>query len=223
MKRIDKSVQKILSTKYKSWLDKNGNACNNSGYNYYYDDVVMNLYKCQMGVCAYTEMYICIPELYKNERWEKGRFVIKTPKLNRIDHLGELDHYDAEDKKVLYWNWNNLFMIHAKINGIKTNLKALAYLKPDTEGYSPEKYFEYDEITHRFIVHTSIKETDRISEIQNMIDKVLLLNHGVVRNERKNYINLIQSKKANGQDYKIDRFFTATNWCLQDSLPTHVP
>jgi hypothetical protein len=217
MQKIDKGAAVILSTKYKSWLEKlnaSGNA-HDGNYRYYYDDVAMNLYRCQWGVCAYTEMRICIPELYAKENWEKGRHKIsEDADYNRRDHFGQLDHFDPDDKATHYWNWDNLFMIHSTINLIKTGNAVISYLKPDLPDYSPEKYFDYDEQTHRFVPNTDIADRNQSAEIQYMIDKVLCLNHGVVRNERRNYIKLLESKKQNGEPMAFDRFFTAAKWVL---------
>ena len=218
MRKINKSVDKLLSTKYRQWLNNaaaDGNLPNGAN-RYYYDDVAMNLYKCQSGVCAYTEMQICVPELYADNNWVEGKY--KAPdnsEHKRIDHFGEMDHFDAENKRVNYWNWDNLFMIHAKINSLKTNRDAVAYLKPDIEGYSPEKYFDYDDQTHRFIPNTEIEDPAMVNEIKYMIDDVLFLNHGVVRNERRDYINVLKDKQKRGEEITIDRFFTSASWALQ--------
>jgi hypothetical protein len=148
----------------------------------------MNLYKCQSGVCAYTEAYICPAELYAAENWVKGRYKIPdAAEYKRTDHRGEMDHFDPKDKKVSYWNWDNLFMIDAKINGIKSDEKVAPYLKPDLENYSPEKYFDYDSDTNLFVPNTDIEDPKITEEIQNMIDKVLCLNHGVVKNDRRDH------------------------------------
>ena len=215
MRKIDKTNGQILSTKYKSWINKLIKDGKKSSGNFYYDDVAMNLYYCQGGVCAYTEMFICISELYDEKKWVNGRYKINDDEEHtRVDHLGEMDHFDSENKKIQYWNWDNLFMIHAKINGIKSNSEVMPYLKPDIAGYDPKIYFDYDESTHRFIPNTEIIDEAVIMEIQNMIDKVLFLNHGVVKNERRDFINLIKHKKSNGQQYVVDRFFTAVNFCI---------
>lgn len=217
MRKIDKTTDKILSTKYKSWIGKIIKNSKKSSGNSYYDDVAMNLYYCQGGVCAYTEMFICIPELYDLGNWKNGRYKISNEKdYSRLDHLGEMDHFDPENKKIQYWNWDNLFMIHAKINGIKSNEPVLNYLKPDLDDYSPDKYFDYDEETHRFIPNTDIKDETKLKKIQTMIDKVFCLNHGVVKNERRDFIKSLKDKKSKGQEYIIDRFFTATNLCLTE-------
>ncbi len=141
-------------------------------------------------------MYICVPELYADKNWVDGRYKIPdVVEYHRTDHFGELEHYNAEDKKQHYWDWNNLFMIHSKINSIKSNTETVPYLKPDLAGYTPEKYFEYDDKTNRFIPNTEIEDPAITTQIQTMIDKVLCLNHGVVRNERRDYIKHHQSQK----------------------------
>lgn len=208
MQKIDKS-KKTLPVTYKAWLAKKDKGeVENKDFRHYYDDIVMNLYKCQKGVCTYTEMFICIPELYDGNKWVKGRYKIPdVAEYRRVDHLGELDHFNSENKKIQYWNWDNLFMIHSKINSIKSGNITVAYLKPDLPAYIPEKYFEYDDQTHRFVVNTDIEDLQ-------MIDKVLCLNHGVVRNDRRDYINVLMEKKQRGEEVKPDRFFTAVRWAL---------
>lgn len=214
MQKIDKSAKTILSTKYKTWLSKQ-TPPQDKNYRYYYDDVAMNLYRCQSGVCAYTEMWICIPELYASDNWAKGRHKISSDAdYRRNDHFGELEHYDPSDKKQRYWNWDNLFMIHSKVNDIKSDTPTVTYLKPDLPGYSPEKYFDYDPETNRFVPNVGIDDPVTTKEIQNMIDHVLCLNHGIVRKERENYINEVRSKQARGEAVQIDRFFTSVKWVL---------
>lgn len=217
MQKIDKT-RSTLPLTYKKWLAQDVDFGKN--FRHYYDDIVMNLYKCQHGVCAYTEMFICIPDLYNPANWVKGRYQIPNEaEYKRIDHLGELEHFDANNKKVKYWNWDNLFMIHSKVNSIKSNGASLPYLKPDLPDYAPETYFEYDEQTHRYIPNTDIDSIETTAEIQHMIDKVLFLNHGVVRKDRENYINELKDKKLRGQQFTVDRFFTSVRWVvLEDKM-----
>ncbi len=204
-----------LPSNYQSWLESN--PADDKNFRSSYDDIVMNLYKCQNGVCAYTESFICPPELFDDRNWETGGYVIlDESEFSRVDHRGELEHFDPENKKVRYWNWENLFMIDSKINSIKTNKPVHNFLKPDLLDYSPELYFEYDDQTHRFIPHTDIEDTELISQIKYMIDEVLCLNHGVVKVDRKNYINELMDKKLRGQNFVIDRFFTSVKWVLED-------
>jgi hypothetical protein len=217
MQKIDKSIDKILSTKYKSWVDTLEKAHKKHPESRtYYDDVVMDLYRCQRGVCAYTEMFICIPSLYDAINWSNGQYkIVDEAVFRRIDHLGELEHFDPDLKSNQYWLWENFFMIHSTINGLKSNRPVAGFLKPDLIDYAPEKYFDYDEKTHRFVPNTDLEDETLIAEIQRMIDDVLFLNHGVVRTERENFINNIKQKIKFGSTYTIDRFFTATEWCLQ--------
>ncbi len=124
MKKIYKELPENLPAKYKDWvLKEDKGEESNKNFRSYYDNIILNLYKCQSGICAYTEKYICIPELYKDENWVEGNYVIPDDaKFQRVDHLGELDHYDPANKKIQYWNWDNLFMIDAKINSIKSDI-----------------------------------------------------------------------------------------------------
>lgn len=218
MKKIDKNLPQNLPAKYKDWFlveDKGYEYDKN--FRYYYDSIIMSLYKCQKGVCAYTEKYICIEELYRDENWVEGSYVIpNNAEFKRVDHLGELEHYDPANKKVQFWNWDNLFMIDAKINSIKLDHPVVPYLKPDLPDYIPEKYFEYDEKTNRYIPNTDIEDKAIITEIQTMIDKVLCLNHGVVKNDRRDYIKELKAKKQRGDEIKVDRFFTAVKWVVFD-------
>ncbi|MFY7911456.1 MAG: hypothetical protein ACOVO2_17970 [Emticicia sp.] len=218
MQKIDKNYDEILSTKYKSWVDnleKQGQKHPESRT--YYDDVVMDLYRCQRGVCAYTEMFICPSSLYHKTNWKEGKYEISDEaEFKRTDHFGDLEHFNPDLKSNQYWLWDNFFMIHSKINGLKSNKAIVSYLKPDLADYSPEKYFEYDDVTHRFIPNTDIEDEIKRSEIQRMIDEILFLNHGVVRNERESFINEIKQKIKFGSTYKIDRFFTAVSCCLED-------
>ena len=217
MRKIDKGDASILSKGYKNWVDKLEIEAkvHPEKDRRYYDDVAMNLYKCQQGVCAYTEMFICVPELYDTANWQKKRYKIPdNTTYERVDHLGEMDHFDPSIKHNNYWLWSNLFMIHSSINSRKSNDPVVAYLKPDLDNYSPEKYFDYDENTHRYIPNIEIEDEVQKAEIQNMIDKVLQLNHGVVKNERRDFIESRKQKEKNGTPFKIDRFFTATEWTL---------
>ncbi len=217
MRKIDKDFSLILSEKYKVWVSKlEDNNTKHPESRTYYDDIIMDLYKCQGGVCAYTERYICIAELYNITNWVNGKYEINdSESFKRTDHAGELEHFDPNLKENQYWLWSNLFMIDSTINSRKNNRPIIQYLKPDLEDYSPEKYFDYDEETHLFIPNTDIEDSNIKKEIQYMIDEVLFLNHGVIRNDRQDVINEIKLKIKLKLEYKIDRFFTAVNWCLE--------
>lgn len=215
MRKISKDISKINSTKYKEWVEnlESSNKVHPDSRTYY-DDILMDLYKCQNGVCAYTERYICIEELYNESNWIDGKYKITDSELfKRTDHLGELEHFNPKLKKEKYWLWDNLFMIDSTINSRKSDNEVFTYLKPDLEDYSPEKYFDYDEETHLFIPNTEL-DYQKSKEVKYMIDNVLFLNHGVIKNDRRDFINDIKQKIKLGLEYKIDRYFTSTSWCL---------
>ncbi|MBP8192639.1 MAG: hypothetical protein KAX69_03465 [Chitinophagales bacterium] len=216
MRKIDKDYDVILSTRYKAWLDNlEADNSKHALSRTYYNDVAMELYKCQQGVCAYTERYICPNELYQSSNWTDGKYVIQDEvEYKLVDHAGEMDHFDPDFKADKYWLWSNLFMIDSTINSRKSNNSVVKYLKPDLVDYTPEKYFDYDDKTNRFIPKVEIDNDKTRNEIQYMIDNVLFLNHGVIKNDRRDFINDIKMKIKNGTQYKIDRFFTAINWCL---------
>jgi hypothetical protein len=220
MQKIDKNYDTILSTKYKKWVD-NLEATNKKhpDSKTYYDDIVMELYRCQRGVCAYTEKFICPASLYQSSNWFDGDYQITNEaEFERTDHAGELEHFDHHLKNDKYWLWDNLFMIDATINSRKSDKDIVYYLKPDSEDYSPEKYFDYDEETHRFIPNTDLAESQR-TEIKYMIDHVFYLNHGVILNDRRDFIDELRTKITNKSTYKFDRFFTATKMCLGNINP----
>lgn len=216
MRKIDKNISKVSSIEYVKWvtnLEEKGKTHPKSRT--FYDDVIMDLYRIQEGVCAYTERFICPEELYKITNWKDGKYIIPNEEeFKRTDHAGELEHYNPELKENQYWLWDNFFMIDSTINSRKSDRKVVTYLKPDLEDYSPEKYFDYDEKTHRFIPNTDIEDENMVKEIQYMIDDVLFLNHGVIKNDRRDFINDIQQKIKLNLYYKIDRFFTAASWCI---------
>jgi hypothetical protein len=162
-------------------------------------------------------MFICPPSLYKSDNWIDGDYK-NTGEFKRIDHAGELEHFDHHLKKDKYWLWDNLFMIDSTINSRKSDKDIVYYLKPDSKDYSPEKYFDYDEETHRFVPNTDL-DIEQRTEIKDMIDNVFYLNHGVILNDRRDFINELKTKITNKSSYKFDRFFTATKMCLENILP----
>jgi hypothetical protein len=246
MRHIDKT--KILATKYKEWV----NELNNSGEKHpensrYYIDVVMNLLYCQEGVCAYTEMFLCSPKLLKKSRWENGRYqnegiiideygnlVRIESKSKKVETLGTLEHFDPELKGEKFWDWDNLFVIHSKINTAKGAQEVDNILKPDSPDYNPFELLTYIENikseyynrkikkddrkifknnlgyiieTHYFVAHPDRSEDERI-RINNMI-RVLGLNHDTVCYERETFLNQANEFEFLGIEFKPDRFFTA--------------
>jgi len=202
MRRIDKT--KILSSKYKEWLDKlDRDKVKHPHSRTYYNDVVMNLLHCQKGVCAYTEMFLCNSGLLSEDKWKNGRYAEK-----KTEHFGELEHFDPKLKANRFWEWDNLFVIHSDINRLKRDKDIDDIPKPDSPGYDPDKLLEYDDDTHLFVPHTDIKNETERRHIERMID-VLQLNHNTVRCEREIFLKKVGEYREVNRTVNIDRFFTA--------------
>ncbi len=203
MRKIDKT--KILSGQYKDWVDKldRDNVEHPHDSRTYYYDVVMNLLYCQKGVCAYTEMFLCNPALFSENKWKNGKYQLKSPEC-----FGELDHFDPGLKKEKYWEWKNLFVIASRINKRKGAQEVDDVLKPDSSHYDPMELLEYNDRFHIFIPHTGIKDEARRKNIQRMIE-VLQLNYDLVSRERRRFLKEAFKFRQMGQPFEIDRFFTA--------------
>jgi hypothetical protein len=203
MRKIDKT--KILSSKYKTWLDKlnRDQVKHPEGGSTYYDDVVMNLLHCQIGVCAYTEMSLCNPELLNENNWKNGRYTQRRPEA-----IGELDHFDHKLKKDQYWEWENLFVVLERINRRKGAKEVDDILKPDLSTYDPIKLLEYNERYHIFIPHTGIEDETVRERIQRMIE-VLHVNYDFVCRERRRFLKEVFKSREIDEPIEIDRFFTA--------------
>ena len=203
MRKIDKT--KILSTQYKKWVDRlNRDKVKHPDQNRtYYNDVMMNLLHCQKGVCAYTEMIICNPELLSEENWKNGGY-----KYKKVERLGSLEHFDPRLKKDKYWEWDNLFAISLDINVKKGAKEVDDILKPDSPQYDPFKLLEYNARTHLFVPHRDIEVRDLRERIKRML-KVLQVNHNTVCYHRKTFFNRIAWHGNVDMQPKIDRFFTA--------------
>jgi hypothetical protein len=202
MRRIDKT--KILAVEYKKWVDKlNRDNRKHPRTRTYYYDVVMNLLHCQKGVCAYTEMIVCDPELLDEDNWENGRYNFKS-----ADNLGSLEHFDPQLKKDKFWEWDNLFVIHLKINVTKGANEVDDILKPDSPEYDPFRLLAYSTRTHRFYPRPELEDATVKRRIRRMI-KILQLNHGTVRYERETFLKKVFKYLKLDHIIKIDRFFTA--------------
>ncbi len=182
MRKIDKSI--ILSKAYKTWEEAlENNQQNHPQYNSsnfrFYKDIVMNLYHCQNGLCAYTEKSILLSGL-EAENWsEEGYYVGEIP-----SHYGELEHFDESLKDTKAWLWDNLFMIEGKINTLKRTKTIDDILKPDSPEYDPFKLLAYNHEAHIFYPNPSL-DGHLIERIEKMID-ILGLNY--VKDWRKQYI-----------------------------------
>ena len=193
MRKIDKT--KILSTVYKKWEEelektKKAHPKYNSSDHKYYDDIVMNLFCCQKGLCAYTEQLLCPKKYYESSLWKNGRY--QGQRKGNVK--GQLEHFDeklktkkADEEGRKDWLWDNFFMIDTDINNLK-GVKEVDYiLKPDNPNYNEGELLEYNSKSHIFIAKTTLSKEKRI-RINNMLNKVLFVNHGAVIAKRKQVI-----------------------------------
>ena len=210
MKKIDKT--KILAAQYKKWVDRlNRDKIKHPDQSRtYYNDIMMNLLHCQKGVCAYTEMVVCNPELLKEKNWKNGKY-----NFNNVERLGSLEHFDPRLKKDKYWEWDNLFVISLDINIKKGAKEVDDILKPDSSQYDPFKLLEYNARTHRFLPYRDIEDRDFRERIKGML-KVLQVNHNTVCYQRKTFFNRIAWYGKVGRQPEIDRFFTAYQMVAAD-------
>jgi hypothetical protein len=181
MRKVDKS--KILSTEYKAWEEnKVGDHppyTNTTTRNKYYLDILMNLYHCQEGLCAYTEkdIFTDFHNLLKEENWEAGKYNKARPR-----NEGEVDHFDSSLKSNKAWLWDNLFAVLGKANNEKRTHKIDERLKPDTPDFDPFKLFEYDIDKDVFIPNTTTFQSD--SEKNIISDSIFHLGINFVQGHR---------------------------------------
>ncbi len=149
MRKINKNCN--LSTVYKAW-EKNieeqglphGKYTSSNGR--YYLDIIMQLYHCQNGLCAYTEQILCKPEYLAEDNWQDGHYFSAIHSKQK----GSLDHFDPNRKEKKGWLWGNFFMVDAEVNSVKFKGKKPidSILKPAGENYDPFYLLEYDLSTH---------------------------------------------------------------------------
>jgi hypothetical protein len=189
MQKIDKS--KILSTEYKQWAD----ALTLphplwASKHKYYRDVIMNLYHCQNGLCAYTEKDIFEGnhELFLEKNWKNGRYKVAA----KLSFSGEVEHFDASLKTTNAWQWDNLFVVFGKVNQEKSTKKIDARLKPDNLTYDPFRELEYDCEKHIFIPNTTTYTTQ--SDIETIKQSILNLGLNFVVGHRERVIKKAMKK-----------------------------
>lgn len=214
MRKINKST--FFATAFAGYIKE---YAKNIGYhpvydssnNPYYNDVYYNLLFCQKGLCAYTEDLI-EGTIWKEvpNRWEDGKYTGEKPKLD-----ADLEHFDSTLKSNQGWDFNNLFLVKTYINRkIKLRKKVYHFFKPDNPNYSPEKYLEYNFLTHRFSPNSDL-EADKSLKVEYMIE-TLGLNAFSTTESRKLYFSEIKFTMKNTfitfevyKSEKLYKFFTA--------------
>jgi|AntRauTorckE5430_2_1112549.scaffolds.fasta_scaffold02187_4 hypothetical protein len=201
MQKIDKS--KRNATAYKEWEEKleienKPHPKYNSSNGEFYLDIVMDLFSCQKGLCAYTEKRLCNEKHLTSEHWEKGCYTSIKP-----DFTGQLEHFDESLKAKKKdtngkksWLWNNFLMVDSDINTKVKGSKSIDdILKPDKADYEPFELLDYDLETHRFTandgnMNLSNEEKERIKK---MIE-TLGLNFGPILDQRKDLLAEVRDR-----------------------------
>lgn len=215
MQKIDKT--RILSTAYKHWEESmadNHSRYTSSNSPYYYD-VVMSLFACQKGVCAYTERLLCDEQMYRQENWVEGKYQLPKPEFS-----GALDHFDPTKKNTQGWLWDNFFMVDKDVNDKhKRNKVVDTILKPDSPAYNPFHLLEYDEKLHVFFANT-----DLVAPLQQRINdmiELLGLNLSWVVSLRRSHLSKIFPKIKFGistweeEQAGNEQYFTSFEMCRQ--------
>jgi hypothetical protein len=215
MRKIDKS--EVFCTAFNKSLEvyvqskgKHPDYRNSNFRENYYDDVKFQLLYWQKGLCAYTE------DLIDGFIWKEvsSKFINGKYKGDKIAMDGEIDHFDTSQKELNGWDLNNLFLIKKHINSssVKGSKKTYPFMRPDFPEYSPEKYLEYDFLTHRFLPKTQLENSDLSSKIEDMI-VILGLNNHTIKEHRKSYLNQlaweISTCLKSYEEIIPDRFITA--------------
>ena len=217
MRKIDKTT--ILSTDYKKWEEAlpESHPKYNSSKNEYYYDIIMNLFHCQKGLCAYTEMLLCEPEPLDETIWENEKYPYPT---DESLFNGQLDHYDSTKKIAQAWLWDNLFMVDSDTNRRKRKKNIEEILKPDRENYDPFKLLEYNSQLNIFLANTDL-ENGIQEKINHQLKNVLGINHPVVVRKRRIIGILIDSilhGNKTWENIEITEFPTAFEFCKREVL-----
>lgn len=224
MRKIDKNC--VLSTIYKVWEEdleakkvahpKYGNTTTNK---LYYLDIVMQLYHCQDGLCAYTERLLCAKKHFTKKKWKDGKYDASAKPSDNVE--GHLDHFnpDLKSKKADQngrkdWLWDNFFMINERINAVVKRDKPVDdILKPDAKNYDPFNLLDYDPTTHTFIPNPSLDETAS-KRVQTMLET---LGVNYFNERRRSYLEvklkLVFMESKNWDDLEITQFPTAFAFC----------
>ena len=219
MLKIDKTI--MYSKEYEKWLseletDGKPHPDYDKAYRKYYNDVKLELLRCQGGLCAYTEMKLCGTESFLPDQWKNGR--CRTKK--KIEAFGELDHFDPTLKKEKGWLWANLFVVSGHINKTVKGDKSVDYiLKPDADGYALLDKMLFDVDSNMFAPNPLKTPTEK-KRIQKMIE-TLGINYEPVRSIRDDFIKrlkkIIECEAYDPDDYQNSEFPTALSFILEET------
>jgi len=182
MQKINKTIKFAIA--YKNWYDENGKNIDYYSNRKFYDDVLAELLICQDGLCAYTERELLTKEEVKDL---ENKFIQNTNRVCKERENVNIEHFDYNLRKTDGWNWDNLFAVDAMINKYKATKPTNQIMKPDLQNYIPDLLLDYDCENHKFFAHTNL-DAETAEQVEIMII-TLGLNHRVIKNERKSYIN----------------------------------
>ncbi|RYY51425.1 MAG: hypothetical protein EOO06_00035 [Chitinophagaceae bacterium] len=190
MRKIDKTC--TLSSSYLTWetaLTASDIKPYDSSRNEFYWDVVMNLFHCQNGLCAYTEIHLCSSSYFDTANWVEGKYV-NPDGTEKIQARGQLEHFDKTLKKTRPWKWDNLFMADTDVNTkIKSQNQIDPILKPDDPSYDEKKYLAYDKSKHVFFPHPKLDPV-----VKERVKKMILalgINYSPIIDARRIFITNI--------------------------------
>lgn len=166
MRKIDK--RRILSTKYKEWVEGLEKHPKYYSSHKYITDIKMNLLYCQKGLCAYTEEELCDIEQLDIKYWKDGVYTLELDSQNLIN--GDVEHFDCLLKEDKAYLWDNLFMVNSNINcRVKGTKTVKNILKPDANGYDEYKYLEFDHTINKFLPNVNLSKEDK-EDVLEMIE-----------------------------------------------------
>jgi len=218
MQKIEKTI--LHSKEYEEWLNdlevQGKNHPDYNSYRRYYNDVKLELLRCQGGLCAYTEMKLCGIDVFSADKWENGR--CKTQQ--KVEAFGQLDHFDPTLKKKKGWLWSNFFVVSDHINTSIKRDKLVDYiLKPDAEDYNPADKMVFNLDINMFIPNPQ-KTLDEQERIKEMI-ATLGINYEPVRSIRNDFIKrlrkAIEYEAYDEDDYQNSEFPTTLAFILEET------
>lgn len=216
MQKINKIC--TLSTVYYAWqatatTPYDSNASTNS----HYPCVLMQLLLCQNGLCAYTEQRIAPREAYQESNWQNGQYDKTAYAQFRPQLRAHLDHFDASLKKSKPWDWDNFLFVEANTNAKKGTKVIDPRLKPDSIGYNPFDWFDYDVERHHFLPHPDLLPAEE-AIVEDAINFLGLNNVAYLRKDAfKRCIADMEMDVITWADFVLggdapDQFFTAAKF-----------
>ncbi len=222
MKKINKACN--LSSEYHAWQKQFEDSKENhpkytSSNGKYYYDIIMNLFHCQKGLCAYTEVILCTENFFSDVNWSENRYTLPNNTIPTFS--GQLDHFDPTLKENKAWLWDNFFMVDPTVNAKSKNSKNVdPILKPDSPDYDEFTLLEYNTKLHVFVAKTTLPDVKQ-AKINEMI-LILGINHDPIRYQRSIYLRLLSDPVQKGletwDNIVIEQFPTAVEMLKRQSI-----